>query len=98
MSLASQQHRSRLAPVRPGGGADWDQGFAFAAVLPLRNRPVVLRLHLTDSSRRPGRCIAHAIVPLAHLMTVEGQGASPGQVHMERRLSGVCTQQVHDRL
>lgn len=75
MSLASQCHRSRLARAQPGGCGAWDQGFAFAAVLPLRNRPVVLRLHLTDSSRRPGRCIAHAIVPLADLMAAEDEGA-----------------------
>ena len=75
MSLASQCHRSRLARAQPSGCGSWDQGFAFAAVLPLRNRPVVLRLHLTDSSRRPGRCIAHAIVPLADLMAAEDEGA-----------------------
>jgi len=75
VSLASQSHRSRLARALPGGGAAWDQVFGFAAVLPLRNRPVALRLYLTDSSRRPGRCIAHAVVSLVDMLTAEAAGA-----------------------
>jgi len=75
VSLASQSRRSRLSRALPGGGAAWDQVFGFAAVLPLRNRPVALRLYLTDSSRRPGRCIAHAVVPLVDMLTAEAAGA-----------------------
>ena len=67
VSVGSQQHRSRLAPLQSSGIARWDQDFAFAVVLPLKTRPLMLELHESRGGRRKGRTIARAYIPLAEL-------------------------------
>lgn len=67
VSVGSQQHRSRLAPLQSSGIARWDQDFAFAVVLPLKTRPLMLELHESRCGRRKGRTIARAYIPLADL-------------------------------
>ena len=67
MSVGSQQHRSRLAPLAASGIAKWQQDFAFAVVLPLKTRPLVLELHESKGGRRKGRTLARAYIPLADL-------------------------------
>ena len=66
--MGSQQHRSRLAPLSGTRSmARWDQDFAFAVVLPLKTRPLMLELHESKGGRRKGRTIARAYIPLADL-------------------------------
>lgn len=65
--MGSQQHRSRLAPLSARGIAKWDQDFAFAVVLPLKTRPLMLELHESRGGRRKGRTLARAYIPLADL-------------------------------
>lgn len=67
VSVGSQQHSSRLAPLQSSGIARWDQDFAFAVVLPLKTRPLMLELHESRGGRRKGRTIARAYIPLADL-------------------------------
>ena len=68
VSVGSQQHRSRLAPLSGTRNmAQWDQDFAFAVVLPLKTRPLMLELHESKGGRRKGRTIARAYIPLADL-------------------------------
>ena len=68
VSVGSQQHRSRLAPLSGTRSiAQWDQDFAFAVVLPLKTRPLMLELHESKGGRRKGRPIARAYIPLAEL-------------------------------
>ena len=68
VSVGSQQHRSRLAPLSSTRSmAQWDQDFAFAVVLPLKTRPLMLELHESKGGRRKGRTIARAYIPLADL-------------------------------
>lgn len=68
VSVGSQQHRSRLAPLAGTRSmAQWDQDFAFAVVLPLKTRPLMLELHESKGGRRKGRPIARAYIPLADL-------------------------------
>ena len=56
VSVGSQQHRSRLAPLSGTRSmAQWDQDFAFAVVLPLKTRPLMLELHESKGGRRKGR-------------------------------------------
>ena len=70
VSVGSQQHRSRLAPLSGTRSmAQWDQDFAFAVVLPLKTRPLMLELHESKGGRRKGRPIARAYIPLADLFS-----------------------------
>lgn len=75
--MGSQQHRSRLAPLAASGIAKWQQDFAFAVVLPLKTRPLVLELHESKGGRRKGRTLARAYIPLADLFSTGKSECEP---------------------
>ena len=75
--MGSQQHRSRLAPLAASGIAKWHQDFAFAVVLPLKTRPLVLELHESRGGRRKGRTLARAYIPLAELFSTGKSECEP---------------------
>ena len=77
VSVGSQQHRSRLAPLAASGIAKWQQDFAFAVVLPLKTRPLVLELHASKGGRRKGRTLARAYIPLADLFPTSKSECEP---------------------
>ena len=81
VSGGSQQHRSRLAPLAASGIAKWQQDFAFAVVLPLKTRPLVLELHESKGGRRKGRTLARAYIPLADLFPTGKSECEPLSLH-----------------
>ncbi len=86
VSVGSQQHRSRLAPLSGTRSmAQWDQDFAFAVVLPLKTRPLMLELHESKGGRRKGRPIARAYIPLAELFP---NGKSDCKPHLHSSTHG----------
>ena len=78
--MGSQSHVSRLRRATEHRTATWNQNFAFAMAVPLRNRVIKLEIWGTYDRKRQGKILAHAYIPLFSAMNSgqDPQGQSTG--------------------
>eukprot|EP00891_Asterochloris_glomerata_P006512 jgi/Astpho2/6512/fgenesh1_pg.00099_%23_1_t len=79
VSMGSQSHVSRLRRATEHRTATWNQNFAFAMAVPLRNRVIKLEIWGTYDRKRQGKILAHAYIPLFSAMN-SGQDPQDGTV------------------